>query len=86
MEAPQVAEIAVLYGETRLIHIQHDFAVAQARLRQQEMLTLSFRRGFNTARDRLREAYEDYRVLSHSIDPPPVSVLTSFVKTVSDMN
>ena len=74
-----MSEIAKMYGEVQLAHIQHDFAVAQARLREQEMLTLSFKEGYNIMHQRLTKAFENYQVLSTQIT---VGTSTLFVKTV----
>lgn len=70
-----------MYGEARLLHIQHDFAVAQAKLRQQEMIVLGFQKSYKKAQDRLLKAYDSYRALSSDLK---VGSLMSFVEIVPD--
>ena len=72
-----------MYGEVRLARIQHDFAVAQAKLQEQEMLTLSFKEGYNIAHQKLKKAFENYQALSNSPALQiTVGVSTLFIKPV----
>lgn len=80
-----MSEIAKLYGEARLHHIQRDFQIAQARLRQQEMLLLSFKEGYNVAHQRFKKAFQNYQMLSESLALEfSVGAPTSFIKIVLD--
>ena len=85
LSSREVLEIAKLYGEARLRHIQRDFQLAQARLREQEMRMLSFKEGYNVAHQRFKKAFHNYQVLLKSSTLQiSVGVPTSFIKTVLD--